>query len=139
MVLLFDRLCMNALCHFVLIFLNLSKISIFSVLERGPSQMSYLGTFLKESGGAVESDEADIEDNRAPSIASSKSNLSDLSIVNNQNIVLSLFGLIGLILLLVDLNTYKSKYRAAHLDRPRASSLSCVKFGEPENCPERET
>lgn len=44
--------------------------------------MSYLGAFLKESGGGVESDEADIEDNRAPSITSSKSNLSDLSIVS---------------------------------------------------------
>ncbi|XP_014282082.1 serine/threonine-protein kinase Genghis Khan isoform X1 [Halyomorpha halys] len=49
-------------------------------LERASSQMSYLGAFLKESGGGVESDEADIEDNRAPSITSSKSNLSDLSI-----------------------------------------------------------
>lgn len=48
--------------------------------------MSYLDHFLKESsarhGGSVESEEGDIEDNRAPSVASSKSNLSDLSIVS---------------------------------------------------------
>ncbi|BES88698.1 serine threonine-protein kinase [Nesidiocoris tenuis] len=50
-------------------------------LERASSQMSYLGAFLKETtAGSVESDDADIEDNRAPSIASSKSNLSEISI-----------------------------------------------------------
>ncbi|XP_059484559.1 serine/threonine-protein kinase Genghis Khan isoform X4 [Neocloeon triangulifer] len=52
-------------------------------LDRPPSQISYLDHFLKESpirhGGSVESEEGDIEDNRAPSITSSKSNLSDLS------------------------------------------------------------
>lgn len=54
-----------------------------SVLERASSQMSYLGAFLKETtAGSVESDDADIEDNRAPSIASSKSNLSEISIVS---------------------------------------------------------
>lgn len=61
--------------------------------------MSYLDQFLKETnsnqqqvqqthstrllyleGGSIESEEGDIEDNRA-SIASSKSNLSELSIV----------------------------------------------------------
>ncbi|KAE8752370.1 hypothetical protein FOCC_FOCC000842 [Frankliniella occidentalis] len=53
-------------------------------LERPSSQMSYLDHFLKESsarhGGSVESEEGDIEDNRAPSVSSSKSNLSELSI-----------------------------------------------------------
>lgn len=48
--------------------------------------MSYLDHFLKESstrhGGSVESEEGDIEDNRVPSVASSKSNLSELSIVS---------------------------------------------------------
>lgn len=57
-----------------------------TVLERPSSQMSYLDHFLKETstrhGGSVESEEGDIEDNRAPSIASSKSNLSELSIVS---------------------------------------------------------
>jgi len=58
----------------------------FAVLDRPPSQISYLDHFLKESpirhGGSVESEEGDIEDNRAPSIASSKSNLSDMSSVS---------------------------------------------------------
>ncbi|KAL6421047.1 hypothetical protein ACFW04_013572 [Cataglyphis niger] len=53
-------------------------------LERPTSQMSYLEHFLKETGstrhGSVDSVEGDIEDNRAPSITSSKSNLSELSI-----------------------------------------------------------
>lgn len=48
--------------------------------------MSYLDHFLKESstrhGGSIESEEGDVEDNRAPSITSSKSNLSELSIVS---------------------------------------------------------
>ncbi|XP_033211753.1 serine/threonine-protein kinase Genghis Khan isoform X2 [Belonocnema kinseyi] len=56
-----------------------------SFLERPTSQMSYLEHFLKETAsstrhGSVDSVEGDIEDNRAPSIASSKSNLSELSI-----------------------------------------------------------
>ncbi|CAK9804243.1 Serine/threonine-protein kinase Genghis Khan [Anthophora quadrimaculata] len=54
-------------------------------LERPTSQMSYLEHFLKETAGSTrhgsaDSVEADIEDNRAPSISSSKSNLSELSI-----------------------------------------------------------
>ncbi|XP_012224760.1 serine/threonine-protein kinase Genghis Khan isoform X1 [Linepithema humile] len=54
-------------------------------LERPTSQMSYLEHFLKETTsstrhGSVDSVEGDIEDNRAPSITSSKSNLSELSI-----------------------------------------------------------
>ncbi|KAK9299154.1 hypothetical protein QLX08_007770 [Tetragonisca angustula] len=54
-------------------------------LERPTSQMSYLEHFLKETAsstrhGSADSVEADIEDNRAPSISSSKSNLSELSI-----------------------------------------------------------
>lgn len=62
--------------------------------------MSYLEHFLKETAagvaagagaaaaggglrhGSVDSVEGDIEDNRAPSVASSKSNLSELSIVS---------------------------------------------------------
>lgn len=49
--------------------------------------MSYLEHFLKETTsstrhGSVDSVEGDIEDNRAPSITSSKSNLSELSIVS---------------------------------------------------------
>lgn len=59
-----------------------------SVLERPSSQMSYFDQFIKESstrhGGSVESEEGDIEDNRAPSLTSSKSNLSELSIVSFQ-------------------------------------------------------
>lgn len=74
----------------------------FTVLERPSSQMSYLDQFLKETnssqqsqqqfegsnvhgllyqGGSMESEDGDIEDNRALSIASSKSNLSELSLV----------------------------------------------------------
>ncbi|EZA60465.1 hypothetical protein DMN91_011208 [Ooceraea biroi] len=54
-------------------------------LERPTSQMSYLEHFLKETTsstrhGSVDSVEGDIEDNRALSITSSKSNLSELSI-----------------------------------------------------------
>ncbi|KAH0545683.1 serine/threonine-protein kinase Genghis Khan isoform X2 [Cotesia glomerata] len=54
-------------------------------LERPTSQMSYLEHFLKETAGStrhgsVDSVEGDIEDNRAPSLTSSKSNLSELSI-----------------------------------------------------------
>ncbi|XP_063233759.1 serine/threonine-protein kinase Genghis Khan [Bacillus rossius redtenbacheri] len=49
-------------------------------LERPSSQMSYLEHFLKESsnrhGGSVESEDGDVEDNRAPSVTSSKSDLS---------------------------------------------------------------
>ncbi|KAF4523601.1 hypothetical protein B566_EDAN014575 [Ephemera danica] len=52
-------------------------------MDRPPSQISYLDHFLKESpmrhAGSVESEEGDIEDNRAPSITSSKSNLSEIS------------------------------------------------------------
>lgn len=78
------------------------------VLERPSSQMSYLDQFLKETnstqqqqqfegsgggpvpsgpqpllyqGGSIESEEGDIEDNRALSMSSSKSNLSELSMV----------------------------------------------------------
>lgn len=49
--------------------------------------MSYLEHFLKETAGStlrhgsVDSVEGDIEDNRAPSLTSSKSNISDLSVV----------------------------------------------------------
>lgn len=75
-----------------------------TVLERPPSQMSYLDQFLKETntnqqnqalqadarqgsallyqGGSVESEEGDVEDNRALSISSSKSNLSESSLVS---------------------------------------------------------
>lgn len=84
---------------------------LVSVLERPSSQMSYLDQFLRESssnqksasqqsisamqqpvtatttaiyhGGSIESEEGDIEDNRALSIASSKSNISELSMVSN--------------------------------------------------------
>jgi len=47
------------------------------VLDRPPSQMSFLEQFLKESSfrGSLESDEGDVEDN------SSKSNISELSTV----------------------------------------------------------
>ncbi|XP_037073228.1 serine/threonine-protein kinase Genghis Khan-like, partial [Pollicipes pollicipes] len=55
-------------------------------LDRPPSQMSFLDQFLKEpplrrsagagGSGSVESEEADVEDNRVPSIASSKSEYS---------------------------------------------------------------
>lgn len=87
-------------------------ISFVSVLERPSSQMSYLDQFLKETNsnqqqppqqhtsqqfdqqsaasgqpilyhaGSIESEEGDIEDNRALSITSSKSNLSELSLVS---------------------------------------------------------
>lgn len=62
-------------------------MSLVLVLERPTSQMSYLEHFLKETTsstrhGSVDSVEGDIEDNRAPSITSSKSNLSELSIVS---------------------------------------------------------
>lgn len=72
-------------------------------LERPSSQMSYLEQFLKETnsqsqnvydnvsahqiyqGTSIESEEGDIEDNRAPSIVSSKSNLSELSMRESQS------------------------------------------------------
>ncbi|CAH1967830.1 unnamed protein product [Acanthoscelides obtectus] len=76
-------------------------------LERPPSQMSYLDQFLKETnssqqqqmntydnlpaqallyqGGSIESEEGDIEDNRALSMTSSKSNLSELSMHDTQS------------------------------------------------------
>lgn len=62
-----------------------------AVLERPTSQMSYLEHFLKETAGStrhgsVDSVEGDIEDNRAPSLTSSKSNLSELSIVSFLNL-----------------------------------------------------
>lgn len=78
----------------------------FTVLERPSSQMSYLDQFLKETnssqqsqqqfegsnvhgllyqGGSMESEDGDIEDNRALSIASSKSNLSELSLHEPQS------------------------------------------------------
>lgn len=61
--------------------------------------MSYLDKFLIESSnrqhGSVESEEGDVEDNRAPSVASSKSNLSELSIVSVT--ILKEFHLISLI------------------------------------------
>ncbi|CAK9826126.1 Serine/threonine-protein kinase Genghis Khan [Anthophora retusa] len=68
-------------------FISQNAVAIVSppVLERPTSQMSYLEHFLKETAGSTrhgsaDSVEADIEDNRAPSISSSKSNLSELSI-----------------------------------------------------------
>lgn len=72
--LLSSTCCLSNLCHLL-------------VLERPTSQMSYLEHFLKETTsstrhGSVDSVEGDIEDNRAPSITSSKSNLSELSIVS---------------------------------------------------------
>ena len=68
--------------------------------ERPSSQMSFLDQFLKESsvsrnttpgrdtgpppasarGYSMESDEGDVEDNRAPSLASSRSNMSEQSV-----------------------------------------------------------
>ncbi|XP_044268863.1 serine/threonine-protein kinase Genghis Khan isoform X2 [Tribolium madens] len=73
-------------------------------LERPSSQMSYLEQFLKENnqlqvqsqtydnvpallyqGGSIESEEGDIEDNRALSLTSSKSNLSELSMHDSQS------------------------------------------------------
>nr|CAH7755994.1 unnamed protein product [Callosobruchus chinensis] len=76
-------------------------------LERPSSQMSYLDQFLKETnssqhqqintydnlppqallyqGGSIESEEGDIEDNRALSMTSSKSNLSELSMHDTQS------------------------------------------------------
>ncbi|XP_018577381.1 serine/threonine-protein kinase Genghis Khan [Anoplophora glabripennis] len=74
-------------------------------LERPSSQMSYLDQFLKETnsscqqntydnlpvqnllyqGGSIESEEGDIEDNRALSMSSSKSNLSELSLHESQS------------------------------------------------------
>jgi serine/threonine-protein kinase MRCK len=81
-----------------------NRLDAEGFLERPSSQMSYLEQFLKENnslqqvqnqpydnvptvqsllyqGGSIESEEGDIEDNRALSIASSKSNLSELSMV----------------------------------------------------------
>lgn len=92
-----------ALFLFLCTDLNFFFISFFFfliVLERPSSQMSYLEQFLKENnqlqvqsqtydnvppllyqGGSIESEEGDIEDNRALSLTSSKSNLSELSMV----------------------------------------------------------
>lgn len=60
-----------------------------SFLERPASQISYLDHFLKESRhtGSVESEDGDIEDNRVPSIASSRSNLSELNIDQMNNML----------------------------------------------------
>lgn len=67
--------------------------------------MSYLEHFLKETTsstrhGSVDSVEGDIEDNRAPSITSSKSNLSELSIVS-----------ISQVCVILDLSKSKERYR----------------------------
>lgn len=86
-------------------------MKLFAVLERPPSQMSYLDQFLKETnssqqsqvlqyenmrdiallhqGGSIESEEGDIEDNRALSISSSKSNLSETSMVRKTSFRIS--------------------------------------------------
>jgi len=73
--------------YFLLLSTYLSNLCLLLVLERPTSQMSYLEHFLKETTsstrhGSVDSVEGDIEDNRAPSVTSSKSNLSELSIVS---------------------------------------------------------
>jgi serine/threonine-protein kinase MRCK len=85
-----------------------NRLDAEGFLERPSSQMSYLEQFLKENnslqqvqnqpydnvptvqsllyqGGSIESEEGDIEDNRALSIASSKSNLSELSMHDSQS------------------------------------------------------
>lgn len=76
-----------------------NRLDSEGLLERPPSQMSYLDQFLKETnsvpsqnqtydnipivgsmlyqGGSIESEDGDIEDNRALSMTSSKSNLSE--------------------------------------------------------------
>ncbi|CAH1179570.1 unnamed protein product [Phaedon cochleariae] len=73
-------------------------------LDRPSSQLSYLDHFLKETnssqvntydnipaqnllykGGSIESEEGDIEDNRALSMTSSKSNLSEISMHDSQS------------------------------------------------------
>ncbi|XP_049786774.1 serine/threonine-protein kinase Genghis Khan [Schistocerca cancellata] len=68
-------------------------------LDRPSSQVSYLDRFLKEThhGGSVESEEGDVEDNRAPSVTSSKSNLSELSIDPNSSLGLDLHTKPGLL------------------------------------------
>ncbi|XP_064087873.1 LOW QUALITY PROTEIN: serine/threonine-protein kinase Genghis Khan-like [Macrobrachium nipponense] len=62
------------------------------VLERPPSQMSFLEQFLKETslrrGGSLESEEGDVEDNRAPSVpslASSRSFVSQVEQLGSPN------------------------------------------------------
>lgn len=84
------------LCFAALIYKSCS----LTVLDRPPSQISYLDHFLKESpirhAGSVESEEGDIEDNRAPSITSSKSNVSDISSVSSgQSFLLPYFILLN--------------------------------------------
>lgn len=57
-----------------------------TVMERPPSQMSILEQFLKEMplgrGGSLESEEGDVEDNRAPSVPSLTSSRSFVSQVS---------------------------------------------------------
>ncbi|XP_045464345.1 serine/threonine-protein kinase Genghis Khan isoform X2 [Harmonia axyridis] len=85
-----------------------SRLDSEGLSERPASQMSYLDQFLKENsssqlqnqqnydnvppvpsllyqGGSIESEEGDIEDNRALSLTSSKSNLSEASMHENQS------------------------------------------------------
>ncbi|CAG9835316.1 unnamed protein product [Diabrotica balteata] len=82
-----------------------NRVDSEGFLERPSSQMSYLDQFLKETnsssqpantydnlpvpnlykGGSIESEEGDIEDNRALSMTSSKSNLSELSVHEPQS------------------------------------------------------
>ncbi|XP_044767171.1 serine/threonine-protein kinase Genghis Khan isoform X2 [Coccinella septempunctata] len=82
-----------------------SRLDSEGLSERPASQMSYLDQFLKENsssraqnqqnydnvpsllyqGGSIESEEGDIEDNRALSLNSSKSNLSEVSVHENQS------------------------------------------------------
>lgn len=59
----------------ILVKFNNMMLNCFGSVGGGSSSQTYLGEFLKE--GAIESDDGDIEDNRAPSLTSSKSNLSD--------------------------------------------------------------
>ncbi|KAL3275979.1 hypothetical protein HHI36_020710 [Cryptolaemus montrouzieri] len=85
-----------------------SRLDSEGLSERPASQMSYLDQFLKETnssqsqnlqnydnvppvasmlyqGGSIESEEGDIEDNRALSMSSSKSNLSEVSMNDSQS------------------------------------------------------
>ncbi|KAJ9576946.1 hypothetical protein L9F63_006472, partial [Diploptera punctata] len=92
-------------------------------LERPSSQLSYLDKFLKDTtcrAGSIESEEGDIEDNRPPSIASSKSNLSELSIDPN---------------IPQGLDLHKASHLAPHLPpKPKSHQFLVRTFSSPTKC-----
>ena len=71
---------LNEYCNFTLIFLCISRIKIEFISAAARRAMS------------IESDEGDVEDNRAGSITSSRSNMSEVCIFQLFQIISDVFG-----------------------------------------------